>query len=43
MGFEPVNAGNLAEGGRKHQPGSDVYAADLPAEEMRARIGVVAR
>jgi predicted dinucleotide-binding enzyme len=41
MGFEPVNAGSLAEGGRKHQPGSDVYAADLPAEDMRARIGVV--
>jgi predicted dinucleotide-binding enzyme len=41
MGFEPVNAGSLAEGGRKHQPGSDVYAADLEAEDMRARIGVV--
>jgi len=41
MGFEPVNAGSLADGGRKHQPGSDVYAADLWAEEMHARIGVV--
>jgi predicted dinucleotide-binding enzyme len=41
MGFEPVNAGSLAEGGRKHQPGSDVYAADLWAEDLRARIGVV--
>jgi predicted dinucleotide-binding enzyme len=41
MGFEPVNAGSLAEGGRKHQPGSDVYAADLWAEDLRARIGVL--
>ncbi|MCU7725154.1 NADPH-dependent F420 reductase [Actinoplanes sp. KI2] len=41
MGYEPVNAGSLAQGGRKHQPGSDVYAADLTADDLRARIGVV--
>jgi predicted dinucleotide-binding enzyme len=40
LGFEPVDAGGLAEGGRKHQPGTDVYTADLWAEDLRARIGV---
>jgi hypothetical protein len=39
LGFEPVDAGSLAEGGRKHQPGADVYAADLWAEDLRALIG----
>ena len=43
LGFEPVNAGSLAEGGRKHQPGTGVYGTDLWAEEMRARIGVTPR
>jgi 8-hydroxy-5-deazaflavin:NADPH oxidoreductase len=38
MGFEAVDAGSLAEGGRKHQPGTDVYIADLPASELRSRI-----
>jgi 8-hydroxy-5-deazaflavin:NADPH oxidoreductase len=40
LGFEPVDAGHLAEGGRKHQPGTDVYLADLWAADLRARIGV---
>ena len=40
IGFEPVDAGGLADGGRKHQPGADVYGADLPAEQLRERIGV---
>src|SRR3954452_8905055 len=40
LGFEPVDAGGLADGGRKHQPGTDVYLADLPAGDLRARIGV---
>jgi predicted dinucleotide-binding enzyme len=38
MGFEAVDAGSLAEGGRKHQPRTDVYLADLPASELRARV-----
>jgi predicted dinucleotide-binding enzyme len=39
LGFEPVNAGRLADS-RKFQPGADVYTADLWAEGLRARIGV---
>ena len=38
IGFDPVDAGSLAEGGRKHQPGSPVYAADLPTAELRSRL-----
>jgi predicted dinucleotide-binding enzyme len=38
IGFDAVDAGTLAEGGRKHQPGSPVYAEDLRAEELRARL-----
>ena len=36
IGFDAVDAGTLADGGRTHQPGSPVYAADLPTEELRA-------
>jgi predicted dinucleotide-binding enzyme len=38
LGFDPVDAGGLAEGGRKQQPGSDVFLADLPSDELRARL-----
>jgi len=38
IGFEAVDAGSLAEGGRKHQPGSDVYFADLPASQLRSKV-----
>jgi predicted dinucleotide-binding enzyme len=38
IGFDAVDAGPLAEGGRKHQPGSSAYAADLRADELRARL-----
>jgi predicted dinucleotide-binding enzyme len=38
IGFEPVDAGSLAEGGRKHQPGTPVYTADLRASELRERL-----
>lgn len=34
MGFDPVDAGNLAIGGRKHQPGRPAYGAELNAAEM---------
>lgn len=36
IGFDPVDAGTLADGGRKHQPGARAYAADLPTEELHA-------
>jgi predicted dinucleotide-binding enzyme len=37
MGFEPVEAGDLAGGGRKHQPGGPGYA-ELPADKLSARL-----
>ncbi|MGI5238484.1 NADPH-dependent F420 reductase [Dactylosporangium sp. CA-139066] len=40
IGYEPVDAGHLGEGGRKHEPGTEVYAADLWADTLWARIGV---
>jgi len=38
IGFDPVDAGPLAEGGRKHQLGTSGFIADLPTEERRARL-----
>jgi 8-hydroxy-5-deazaflavin:NADPH oxidoreductase len=38
IGFEAVDAGTLAEGGRKHQPGAAAYTEGLPATELRARL-----
>jgi predicted dinucleotide-binding enzyme len=38
IGFDPVDAGTLAEGGRKHQPGSPAYTEGLQTEELRARL-----
>ncbi|MGD0894856.1 MAG: NAD(P)-binding domain-containing protein [Acidimicrobiales bacterium] len=35
IGFDPVDLGTLAVGGRKHQPGMRLYTADLPAAEVR--------
>jgi predicted dinucleotide-binding enzyme len=35
VGFDPVDAGTLADGARKHQPGAQAYAADLRTEELR--------
>jgi 8-hydroxy-5-deazaflavin:NADPH oxidoreductase len=40
LGFEPVDAGPLGEGGRKFQPGTPVYTADLWSEELHERIDV---
>lgn len=37
--FDPVDAGNLARGGRRQQPGGETFLADLPADELRARLG----
>lgn len=38
IGFDAVDAGGLARGGRKFQPGTPVYAADLTARDLRARL-----
>ena len=38
IGFDPVDAGMLAAGGRKHQPGSPIYIARLSSGELRARL-----
>jgi predicted dinucleotide-binding enzyme len=38
LGFEPVDAGDLAEGGRKFQPGTSVFTADLWSENLHDRI-----
>lgn len=40
IGYEPVDAGGLAEGGRRHQPGGDVYLAELTGAELHERLGV---
>jgi predicted dinucleotide-binding enzyme len=40
LGFDPVDIGALADGGRRQQPGSETFLADLPADEMRARLGI---
>jgi len=39
IGFDPVDAGILAEGGRKHQRGSAAYTDGLQTGELRARLG----
>jgi predicted dinucleotide-binding enzyme len=38
-GFEPVDTGSLAEGGRRQQPGSDIYNSPMTAAEARRRVG----
>jgi hypothetical protein len=38
IGFDAVDAGTLADGGRKHQPGSPAYTEGLRTEELRARL-----
>jgi 8-hydroxy-5-deazaflavin:NADPH oxidoreductase len=39
IGFDAVDAGSLAEGGRKHQPGTPVYTARLTSKELRSSFG----
>ncbi len=38
IGFDPVDVGSLAQGGRKIQPGAPVYVAHLTASEMVDRL-----
>jgi predicted dinucleotide-binding enzyme len=40
IGFDAVDMGSLAEGGRKHQPGAPIYTADLPSGKLRELAGV---
>jgi predicted dinucleotide-binding enzyme len=37
LGFDPVDAGPLAEG-RRFEPGTELFGADVPADEVRARL-----
>ncbi|MFC7547351.1 NADPH-dependent F420 reductase [Plantactinospora sp. GCM10030261] len=43
IGFQPVDVGGLADGGRWQQPGGPAYLADLTAGQLRARAGVPVR
>ncbi len=38
LGFDPVDAGGLVEGGRKQQPGSPIYNNPIGADEMRTQL-----
>jgi predicted dinucleotide-binding enzyme len=38
IGFDPVDAGTLADGGRRHQPGTPAYTKGLRTEELRSRL-----
>jgi predicted dinucleotide-binding enzyme len=38
IGFNAVDAGTLAEGGRKHQVGARAYTQGLPTAELRHRL-----
>ena len=38
IGFDAVDAGTLAEGGRRHQVGARAYTQGLPTAELRARL-----
>ncbi|MBO4208793.1 NADPH-dependent F420 reductase [Micromonospora echinofusca] len=42
FGFDPVDTGDLAGGGRRQQPGGPAWLADLPGPALRARLGVPA-
>ncbi|HEY0696808.1 MAG TPA: NAD(P)-binding domain-containing protein [Micromonospora sp.] len=39
LGYQPMDAGSLAMGGRHQQPGGPVFGVDLVADELRARLG----
>ncbi|HKE98484.1 MAG TPA: NADPH-dependent F420 reductase [Actinomycetes bacterium] len=38
IGFDPVDTGGLAEGGRRQQPGSPIYDVALTADQLRQRL-----
>jgi hypothetical protein len=40
IGFDPVDTGSLAEGGRLQQPGSPIYGAEMTNVEAREALGL---
>jgi len=38
IGFDPVDTGTLAQGGRRQQPGSPIYNVPLTGDELRQRL-----
>jgi hypothetical protein len=38
IGFDPVDNGDLIEGGRSQQPGSPIYNQPLTAAELRTQL-----
>ena len=40
IGFDPIDAGTLADGGRRHQPGAPGYTMGTPTPELRSLLGV---
>ncbi len=40
VGFEPVDTGGLADGGRLQQPGSPLYGAEVNLHEAREALGI---
>jgi hypothetical protein len=38
VGFDAIDAGTLAAGGRKHQPGSPAYTMGVRSQELRSRL-----
>lgn len=38
IGFDPVDNGDLVEGGRRQQPGSPIYGQPIGAAEMKAQL-----
>jgi predicted dinucleotide-binding enzyme len=40
IGFDPIDAGTLADGGRRHQPGAPGYTMGTQTGELRSLLGV---
>jgi 8-hydroxy-5-deazaflavin:NADPH oxidoreductase len=41
IGFDPVDTGSLAEGGRKQQPGSKIYNVELTARDAKKTLAAI--
>ncbi|MGA3561948.1 NADPH-dependent F420 reductase [Melissospora conviva] len=39
FGFDPIDTGDLANGGRRMQPGGVAYGVVLPGSQLRSRLG----
>jgi predicted dinucleotide-binding enzyme len=40
IGFDPVDTGSLADGGRRQQPGTPLYGAEVTSVEAREALGL---